>query len=540
MRVGSQVYEPKVLRSMQMVGLIVSTVPLLYVLIISLSYGSSDIYLDDAVLYGLFGLWLIFSLIQFTREDYTPKQIIAVLVVHHLFAIAIMTLGVGFTAPVVCCWAFLYFMSYIFFSSRGLQLSIASIYGAWLLYVVAGGISLSAAAISAITLAIGVAVALTAISLSALQAGDRKKLEQSQARAERQQEALSTIINSTTQAIVTVSSTGKIQLYNSAFLGLIDTNKTLDNTAIDSVLALRDAEGNEVSLLDIMKSNHHFERDDLMIKVDANDTMRLHINGNTIQSSYSDVSKHKDEYVCILRDITKEKSLEEERDEFISVISHELRTPIAIAEGTISNALLMLDRKDVPEAKTKQGVKLAYDQVRFLATMVNDLSTLSRAERGVGDEVEEINVAQLLQKLYQQYAPQAQEKGLQLNLDVVQSIGTVTTSRLYLEELLQNFITNAIKYTKEGTVRLWAKKEGKAIVLGVKDSGIGISKSDQAKIFNKFYRSEDYRTRETGGTGLGLYVAAKLARKLGTKIEVTSRLNHGSTFSIALQRREKG
>jgi hypothetical protein len=67
MRVGSQVYEPKVLRSMQMVGLVVSTVPLLYVLIISLSYGSSDIYLDDAVLYGLFGLWLIFSLIQFTR-----------------------------------------------------------------------------------------------------------------------------------------------------------------------------------------------------------------------------------------------------------------------------------------------------------------------------------------------------------------------------------------------------------------------------------------------------------------------------------------
>ena len=68
----------------------------------------------------------------------------------------------------------------------------------------------------------------------------------------------------------------------------------------------------------------------------------------------------------------------------------------------------------------------------------------------------------------------------------------------------------------------------------VKDTGIGISKSDQAKIFNKFYRSEDYRTRETGGTGLGLYVATKLAKKLGTKIGIHSRLNHGSSFSFTL------
>ena len=68
----------------------------------------------------------------------------------------------------------------------------------------------------------------------------------------------------------------------------------------------------------------------------------------------------------------------------------------------------------------------------------------------------------------------------------------------------------------------------------IADTGIGISKSDQAKIFQKFYRSEDYRTRETGGTGLGLYVAAKLAKKIGTTISVKSRLNHGSTFSFEL------
>ena len=72
------------------------------------------------------------------------------------------------------------------------------------------------------------------------------------------------------------------------------------------------------------------------------------------------------------------------------------------------------------------------------------------------------------------------------------------------------------------------------VTFAVKDTGIGISRTDQAKIFGKFYRSEDYRIRETNGTGLGLYVSVKLARKLHTKIDLTSRLNYGSTFSFSL------
>jgi signal transduction histidine kinase len=111
-------------------------------------------------------------------------------------------------------------------------------------------------------------------------------------------------------------------------------------------------------------------------------------------------------------------------------------------------------------------------------------------------------------------------------------------SRLYLKELLQNFVTNAIKYTKTGEIIVSAQQVGDTIEFKVKDTGIGISKSDQAHIYEKFYRSEDYRTRETGGTGLGLYVATKLAKKLGVRIEMTSRLNHGSSFGFTIQTQE--
>jgi signal transduction histidine kinase len=238
--------------------------------------------------------------------------------------------------------------------------------------------------------------------------------------------------------------------------------------------------------------------------------------------------------VLILRDITKAKSLEEERDEFISVVSPELRTPITIAEGTISNVRLMAERSMTPPGTLERSLADAHEQILFLARMVNDLSTLSRAERGVADTPEQINIKEMLDSLYGEYAPEAKKKQLRFDLDTSGKLGTVTASHLYLRELLQNFITNAIKYTKEGSVTLRAERDGQTVRFEVSDTGIGISKSDQVKIFNKFYRSEDYRTRETGGTGLGLYVAFKLSKKLNTKIDVKSRLNHGSSFSFSL------
>ena len=166
--------------------------------------------------------------------------------------------------------------------------------------------------------------------------------------------------------------------------------------------------------------------------------------------------------------------------------------------------------------------------------MVIELRSLSRAERGVSAEGEDIDVKELMHKLHTQYEKDARARKLHLDLDLGTKLGSVHTSRLYLEELLQNFITNAIKYTNDGTITVSAKLKKGNVYFAVKDSGIGISRGDQQKIFAKFYRSEDYRIRETNGTGLGLYVSAKLAHKIGTQIDVTSRLNHGSTFSFEL------
>jgi PAS domain S-box-containing protein len=343
---------------------------------------------------------------------------------------------------------------------------------------------------------------------------------------------LNTLLNSISDAVLTLNRYGRVTSQNAAAQVFFDTNQSLIGIEIDKKLSLKDENNEDVSVRSLMEAVKSSSlREDLSVG-EAGDVRHLSLQIARIRGMFND----NEEYgvVLIIRDITKQKSLEEEKDEFISVTSHELRTPVAIAEGSLSNFLLMQER-GVSQQQLIAPAEEAHKQIIYLAQMINDLSTLSRAERGVGDDVEPIDINELVYNLYSKYTPEAEDKGLKLNLDAEQHLPQIDTSRLYLEEILQNFITNAIKYTKEGSITFGAKTDSDGYVrFFVKDTGIGMSKSDLAHIFEKFYRSEDYRTRETSGTGLGLYVVEKLATKLGTKINVESRLNMGSMFSFVV------
>lgn len=338
------------------------------------------------------------------------------------------------------------------------------------------------------------------------------------------------IINSIREAIVSVDIKGNIELYNSAALDFFDTNASLIGKNINNILKLTTLDGKTFNLKKVLVKNKSlFSRNDLSFSL-GEEKIRVEIELVAVSDVFLTKERLKDKkYILMIRDITKQETLDEERDEFISVVSHELRTPVTIAEGAISNLSLAIG-KDMPKQVLSKNADITHEQVKFLATMINDLSTLSRAERGVGDKFVELNIKDLGQKILEKYHKNADEKGLNLELVMDNNLPSIKTSELYLEELLQNLITNALKYTKEGEIKISITNNEKNIRFMVEDTGIGISKSDQKKIFDKFYRSEDYRTRETGGTGLGLYVSSKLADKLDTKIELSSKLNHGSKF----------
>lgn len=352
-------------------------------------------------------------------------------------------------------------------------------------------------------------------------------------KAELERERLTSLINSMGDGVVAIDEQTNIVLYNGAALNILDLNGSMTGKPIKEVLSLVDKNNQLLDISQIVLSTKTSTSSrEWRLKYPDEETVNLYISIAPVRLGYGKEGMRG--YVILLRDITREKSLEEERDEFISVVSHELRTPVAIAEGNVSNALYLVQKSGDISA-VQDALKQTYNQVVFLAGMINDLATLSRAERGkLNVDIESINVAELVNELVANYTPDAQKKNLELKAYLDPTLELLQSGRLYVREILQNFITNAVKYTEKGHVIIGANSKPGGVEFYVSDTGIGISKSDKEKVFDKFFRSEDFRTRQNNGTGLGLYVTMKLARLLHAEINVQSEINKGSTFTILI------
>lgn len=529
----------KIERIIRYAGFLIPLVLIAYGCLIWAGVVKTEHFFSEQALLVISVSWIALGIYQLAKPAVRKRTHILRIGLNHILGVSYILLVSGFSMPFIGTWVILFLAAFAYAGRDGLNLSIFALFGTVLADILIN-IDHSSYITSDILYFVGVLVVgyITGI-ITAAQEVDRDELSRSHAEELLQRDRITTIVNNLADAILSTDEHGAIQMYNAATLNLLDTNLELKGQSIDSVISLFDEDKHTLKLIHSFKEARSVvSREDLSATI-SGETIHLSLIYSPIRSTDSNTRSAHDGYVVILRDITKQKSLEEERDEFISVVSHELRTPITIAEGSLSNLQIMMDRPDIPRTTQVENVKMAHDQVLFLARMVNDLSTLSRAERGVADEVEDIDVTSLINDLYAEYAPQAAAKGLKFNLELDPVLGSVSASRLYLKELLQNFVTNAIKYTKEGHVTVIVSRKDNKLNFAVRDSGIGISKSDQAHIYEKFWRSEDYRTRETGGTGLGLYVAMKLAKKLSTQIDMTSRLNHGSTFSFALHSSSK-
>ena len=350
---------------------------------------------------------------------------------------------------------------------------------------------------------------------------------------------LRAVVNNLKDALVSVSPEGTIQLYNSAALNLLNTNRDIIGMNADKLFNLIDENGDRVKLSSITAQvTTATERKDLRMSYGEGQVVCLRLDIIPIKRQFTTRRSRRhdvDGVIIMASDITKEKSLDDERDEFIGVVSHELRTPVAIAEGAISNLQLLLERNGDPHLFATT-LDAAHKQILYLGQMVNDLATLSRAQRGLYMNDEEIDIRDFVTSLYNKYDADARARHLRLIADI-QVDGKVIVPSMVIEEIMQNLITNALKYTEHGSVVIGVNKvpgDSNHAKFYVKDSGIGISKSDMKHIFQRFWRSEDYRTRKTSGTGLGLHVVDQLATKIGCKVTVTSQLNVGSTFSIVL------
>ncbi|MET3723362.1 response regulator [Sphingomonas trueperi] len=222
------------------------------------------------------------------------------------------------------------------------------------------------------------------------------------------------------------------------------------------------------------------------------------------------------------------------KSDFLANMSHELRTPL--------NSLLILAKllgDNGPATLTAEQVKFARtieSSGNDLLTLINDILDLSKIEAGHVDiRPEPVSLARLGTDLRQVFQPVAEQRGLALEILFDESAPKgIETDRMRLEQVLKNLLSNALKFTEKGSVRLQVRADGDRIAFAVRDTGIGISPEQQKMIFEAFHQADGTINRRYGGTGLGLSISRELARLLGGGITLESRAGEGSTFTLTL------
>jgi PAS domain S-box-containing protein len=236
----------------------------------------------------------------------------------------------------------------------------------------------------------------------------------------------------------------------------------------------------------------------------------------------------------VFHDITREREIDEMKTEFISIASHELRTPLSAIKGFIS----MINKGDYGKVdkKLERPLQLVAASTERLINIVNEMLDVTRIEANrIQLLVRDVDVRELLDVAVSNLQPLISQSKIKLSVVVDKSIPKAHADQEKAIEILNNLISNALKFTEKGRIEISAKKDKTKLVIAIKDTGTGISRQDQAKLFNKFEQLKSKKAGNVSGTGLGLYISKEFARKMGGDVWlVESKVMHGSTFALSL------
>ena len=238
-------------------------------------------------------------------------------------------------------------------------------------------------------------------------------------------------------------------------------------------------------------------------------------------------------FVLILLDRTKQAELDRLKADLISIVSHEMRSPLTSIKGYI-DLILGGDLGETPDF-LKNYLDIVSQNANRLASLIDDMLDLSRLESGkLSMTFGKVDVNYLCEYVFLTHKPQAEKKSIQLARDVETGL-FISGDNDRLQQALSNLTSNAIKYTPDGgTVKVQASRDGNGVVIRVIDNGFGLSQADQQRLFQKFFRVKNAQTRHIGGTGLGLCITRTIVEAHQGRITLESDEGKGSTFAIHL------
>jgi PAS domain S-box-containing protein len=236
--------------------------------------------------------------------------------------------------------------------------------------------------------------------------------------------------------------------------------------------------------------------------------------------------------ITVLSDITYLKDINQRQSDFVSMVAHEIRSPL----NSVMAQLKVIQDGLAGDVTSKQGEILgrASEKINGLVSLSSELLNMASREAGlIALERTKCDMAEVIKDQIDFHQPKAQAKGIQLKLDPLPDLPPVLANKQNMEEVLSNLITNAINYTPEkGEISVSARPEKHHLCISISDTGIGIEKEDLNRIFDRFYRVKNEKTRYIIGTGLGLPIVKSIVEAHDGMIRVKSKPGHGSTFYV--------
>ena len=337
---------------------------------------------------------------------------------------------------------------------------------------------------------------------------------------------LQAILSSMVEGVMVVDNEHVIRLVNASFLKLFNVrNSPIRQTAL---AALREASIEEI--LRATSQTGETQSREVSILNEAQMTVPRYFAVSCVPIKRADGNISG--MVTVFHDISRLRQLEDIRREFVANVSHELRTPLSIFHGYLENLL------DDPAMALEERVPVYEVMQRHshrLNALLEDLLTIARLEsRSAKLQITDIRLPDFLKQFSKDWMIKASEKNITLHMDVNSALPPLRADEFRLEQVLNNLLENAIKYTPEGgRVTLSTRAGDGWFEIRVEDSGIGIPLSDLPHVFERFYRVEKARSREKGGTGLGLSIVKHIMALHGGTVEAKSEI--GKWTAIVLR-----
>lgn len=351
------------------------------------------------------------------------------------------------------------------------------------------------------------------------------RLREALSQNEEEKEKLSSILTNMSDGVVATDDHGRVILVNrraSAMLGVNENEMTGRHIAVLLGIDPEETEAlyNGPSASTLLQLEPAGQDEPIVIRVTFTPIHRREF-GNTGT-------------IAVLQDVTEQEEMETTRREFVANVSHELRTPLT----TIRSYAEALDDGAMSEPQlAERFVGVIRNETERMIRLVTDLLHLSRLDSNEAPlRMQPADVMEMLDEVADRFSFQMKQKHIRSGMFVEQGIGKVVIDRDQIDQVLDNLMSNALKYTPEGgSIRIEARRNSEGMLsISVQDTGIGIPKKDLDRIFERFYRVDKARSRNMGGTGLGLSIAREIVKAHGGQIFLESEYGQGTCTTFTL------